>query len=112
MATIGIVAKSILIRDKKAVNFYYIILIVRHLICNKNAVPNDPQKPSVTSGLRVGTPAGTTRGFKEKEFAQVANWIADIIDAVGTDRLQKVIDETKAHVANLCKTFPIYEGGV
>ena len=86
-------------------------LATAHLICNKNAVPNDPQKPSVTSGLRVGTPAGTTRGFKEKEFAQVANWIADIIDAFGTENLPKVIDEVKAHVANLCKIFPIYEGG-
>lgn len=82
-----------------------------HIICNKNAVPNDPQKPSVTSGLRVGTPAGTTRGFGEQEFAQIANWIADIVDAVPTDKLPSVIEEIKAKVSHLCQSFPIYEGG-
>ncbi len=82
-----------------------------HIICNKNAVPNDPQKPSVTSGLRVGTPAGTTRGFGEQEFAQIANWIADIVDAVPTDKLPSVIEEVKAKVSHLCQSFPIYERG-
>lgn len=82
-----------------------------HIICNKNAVPNDPQKPSVTSGLRVGTPAGTTRGFGEQEFAQIANWIADIVDAVPTDKLPSVIEEVKEKVSHLCQSFPIYERG-
>ena len=83
-----------------------------HIICNKNAVPNDPQKPSITSGLRVGTPAGTTRGFKEEEFKQIANWIADIVDAVGKDSLSATIDGIKIKVEALCKQFPIYEGGI
>lgn len=86
-------------------------LAAAHIICNKNAVPNDPQKPSVTSGLRVGTPAGTTRGFGEQEFAQIANWIADIVDAVPTDKLPSVIEEVKAKVSHLCQSFPIYERG-
>jgi len=83
-------------------------LAAAHLICNKNAVPNDPQKPSVTSGLRVGTPAGTTRGFKEVEFTQIANMIADIIDAVGTDKQEVVISEVALKAQKLCADFPIY----
>ena len=53
-----------------------------HMTCNKNAIPFDPQPPKVTSGVRVGTPAGTTRGFKEAEFEQVADWMGDVIDAL------------------------------
>ena len=87
-------------------------LAAAHIICNKNAVPNDPQKPSITSGLRVGTPAGTTRGFKEAEFIQVANWIADIVDAMGKDTLPATIESIKAKATELCHKFPIYEGGV
>ena len=79
-----------------------------HLICNKNAVPNDPQKPSITSGLRVGTPAGTTRGFKETEFAQIANMIADVIDSCGTDKQESVVAEVRAKADKLCADFPIY----
>ena len=56
-----------------------------HITVNKNAVPNDPRPPMVTSGLRIGTPAGTTRGFKEREFEQIADWIADVLDANGSD---------------------------
>src|SRR5512147_109270 len=56
-----------------------------HITVNKNAVPNDPRPPMVTSGIRIGTPAGTTRGFKEREFEQVADWIADVLDANGSD---------------------------
>jgi len=83
-------------------------LAFAHLICNKNAVPNDPQKPSVTSGLRVGTPAGTTRGFKENEFTQIANMIADVIDACGTDKQESVIAEVRTKAEKLCADFPIY----
>ena len=82
-----------------------------HIICNKNAVPNDPQKPSITSGLRVGTPAGTTRGFTEKEFRQVGYWIADIVETMGKETLPALIKETGEKVQELCKKFPIYEGG-
>ena len=81
-----------------------------HLICNKNSVPHDTQKPSVTSGLRVGTPAGTTRGFKEAEFLTIGSLIADVIDAMTlpeADR-ERVIAKTRATVDSLCRAFPIY----
>ena len=87
-------------------------LAAAHIICNKNAVPNDPQKPSITSGLRVGTPAGTTRGFKEAEFKQIGYWIADIVDAMGKATLKETIDSIKEKATQMCHTFPIYEGGV
>ncbi|MDX1443449.1 MAG: serine hydroxymethyltransferase [Gammaproteobacteria bacterium] len=76
-----------------------------NITVNKNTVPNDPQSPFVTSGLRIGTPAGTTRGFGEKEFEQVANWIADVIDAKGDE---KVITETREKAVELCRRFPVY----
>jgi len=79
-----------------------------HITANKNAIPFDPQPPKITSGIRVGTPAGTTRGFKEKEFALVGEWIADVIEAVGTDKEQKVIEEVTQKVVALCQRFPIY----
>lgn len=80
-----------------------------HMTCNKNAIPFDPQSPKVTSGIRIGTPAGTTRGFKEKEFEMVANWIGDVIDALQKGDASKVIEETKEKVIALCKLFPIYK---
>ncbi|MEO6079279.1 MAG: serine hydroxymethyltransferase [Steroidobacteraceae bacterium] len=76
-----------------------------HITVNKNAVPNDPRPPSVTSGLRIGSPASTTRGFKEAEMAQAAGWIADIIDANGA---VEVIDRVRGEVAALCRKFPVY----
>lgn len=81
-----------------------------HLICNKNSIPHDTQKPSVTSGLRVGTPAGTTRGFKEAEFLTIGSLIADVIDAMTlpeADR-ERVIAKTRTTVDTLCRAFPIY----
>ncbi|MDY6407405.1 MAG: serine hydroxymethyltransferase [Pseudomonadota bacterium] len=83
-----------------------------HIVCNKNAVPNDPQKPSITSGLRIGTPAGTTRGFGPTEFAEIAHLIADIIDACGQDEktLTVTIQTVREKVQALCHKFPIYEG--
>lgn len=72
---------------------------------NKNTVPNDPESPFVTSGLRLGTPAITTRGMKEKEMTTIANWIADILENMQNESLVKrVFDE----VTDLCKKFPIY----
>ena len=56
-----------------------------HMTVNKNAVPNDPRPPAVTSGLRIGTPAVTTRGFKEPEAEQLSNWIADVLDHMGDE---------------------------
>lgn len=82
------------------------------LTCNKNSIPFDKEKPMVTSGIRVGSPAGTTRGFKEKEFEQIGNLIANILDAIALndeDNLNKVIKDTSAEVDKLCKAFPIYE---
>lgn len=80
-----------------------------HITCNKNAIPFDPQPPKVTSGIRVGTPAGTTRGFKEKEFELIGNMIADVVEAVGTPEEEQVIADTAAAAVELCHRFPIYE---
>jgi glycine hydroxymethyltransferase len=76
-----------------------------HITVNKNAIPNDPQKPFVTSGIRIGTPAMTTRGFTEIEADQVANLIADVLDAP-TD--EAVLARVREEVAALCKKFPVY----
>lgn len=80
-----------------------------HMTCNKNAIPFDPMPPKVTSGIRVGTPAGTTRGFKEKEFELIGNWIADVIEAIGTEQEDQVVAKTAQKVVALCQQFPIYE---
>ena len=77
-----------------------------NITVNKNAVPNDPQSPFVTSGIRIGTPSITTRGFKEAEASQVASWICDIIDNMGDETL---IETIKGDVKALCKRFPMYE---
>ncbi len=79
-----------------------------HMTCNKNAIPFDPMPPKVTSGIRVGTPAGTTRGFKEREFELIGNWIGDVIDALAAGNADKVIAETREKVVALCVQFPIY----
>jgi glycine hydroxymethyltransferase len=76
-----------------------------HITCNKNAIPNDPEKPFVTSGIRLGSPAMTTRGFKEAEAIQVANWIADVLDNPNdAENIAKV----RTEVAALTKRFPVY----
>lgn len=84
------------------------VLDKAHMTCNKNSIPFDPMPPKVTSGIRVGTPAGTTRGFKEKEFEMIGNYIADVIEAIGTVNEAKVIEETACKVVELCNQFPIY----
>ena len=76
-----------------------------HITVNKNAVPDDPQSPFITSGVRIGTPAITTRGFKENEARQVANWICDILDDI--DNEDKIV-EIRGKVVQLCKEFPVY----
>ncbi|HKZ11135.1 MAG TPA: serine hydroxymethyltransferase [Rhodanobacteraceae bacterium] len=76
-----------------------------HITVNKNAVPNDPQKPFVTSGLRIGTPAVTTRGYKETDCIELAGWVADVLDAPKDD---KVIDNVRALVNAQCAKFPVY----
>jgi glycine hydroxymethyltransferase len=76
-----------------------------HITVNKNAVPNDPQKPFVTSGLRVGTPAVTTRGYMEADCVDLANWICDVLDAPSDEA---VIAAVRAKVEAQCKKFPVY----
>jgi len=79
-----------------------------NITVNKNAVPNDPQSPFVTSGIRIGTPSITTRGFREEEAAAVAGWICDVIDNMGDEgTLERMKGEAKA----LCQRFPMYGGG-
>ncbi len=76
-----------------------------HMTCNKNGIPNDPQKPMVTSGIRLGSPAMTTRGFKEEQARQTAHLIADVLDAPNDE---KVIEAVRAKVAVLTRDFPVY----
>ncbi|MGX5220496.1 serine hydroxymethyltransferase [Pseudomonas segetis] len=76
-----------------------------HITVNKNAVPNDPQSPFVTSGIRIGTPAVTTRGFKEGECRELAGWICDILDELDNPA---VIERVRGQVSEFCKTFPVY----
>ncbi|EGK08132.1 serine hydroxymethyltransferase [Psychrobacter sanguinis] len=73
---------------------------------NKNAVPNDPKSPFVTSGIRIGTPAITTRGFNEAQAAELAGWICDVLDGRGDE---KVLADTRAKVEKICAELPVYE---
>ena len=82
-----------------------------HITTNKNGVPFDPEKPTVTSGLRLGTPAGTTRGFGEAEFRQIADWIVEVVDGLaanGPDGNDAVEAKVRGEVAELCARFPLY----
>lgn len=77
-----------------------------NITVNKNAVPNDPQSPFVTSGIRVGTPAATTRGFKQEQIIELSHWMCDILDNVSDEAM---IEQVKQKVLSLCKQFPVYE---
>ena len=82
-----------------------------HITCNKNGVPFDPEKPMVTSGIRLGSPAGTTRGFAEPEFRQIADWITEVVDGLaqnGEDGNGEVEQKVKAQVEAMCQQFPMY----
>jgi glycine hydroxymethyltransferase len=82
-----------------------------HITCNKNGIPFDTEKPTITSGVRLGTPAGTTRGFGEAEFRQIARWIIEVVDGLaahGEDGNGAVEAKVKAEVEALCARFPIY----
>jgi glycine hydroxymethyltransferase len=81
------------------------VLGLAHMTCNKNAIPNDPEKPMVTSGIRLGTPAMTTRGFKEAEARATANLIADVLEAPHDEAR---LAEVRAKVAALTRDFPVY----
>jgi glycine hydroxymethyltransferase len=76
-----------------------------HMTVNKNAVPNDPRPPSISSGLRIGTPAVTTRGFKEPEVQLLSNWIADVLDHMGDE---PAIEGARKEVLAICRRFPVY----
>ena len=76
-----------------------------HITVNKNAVPNDPQSPFITSGIRVGTPAATTRGFGESECSDLANWMCDICDDI---KNESIVDDVREKVEKLCVKFPVY----
>jgi glycine hydroxymethyltransferase len=82
-----------------------------HITCNKNGIPFDPEKPTVTSGVRLGSPAGTTRGFGEPEFRLIGDWIVEVVDGLaahGEGGNGEVEAAVKARVAELCARFPIY----
>ena len=82
-----------------------------HITTNKNGIPFDPEKPSVTSGIRLGSPAGTTRGFKEAEFRQIADWIVEVVDGLaanGPEGNGEVEEKVRGEVAELCARFPLY----
>ena len=83
-----------------------------HMTCNKNGIPFDPEKPTVTSGIRLGTPAGTTRGFGVEEFKQIGHLIGDVLDALSRNPQDNTVAEEKAakSVLALCARFPIYDG--
>ncbi|TJY60876.1 serine hydroxymethyltransferase [Sinimarinibacterium sp. CAU 1509] len=83
-----------------------------HITVNKNSVPNDPKSPFVTSGLRLGSPASTTRGFGEAEMAQIAGWIADIVDAMSASGdVDAAVSQVRGEVGRLCARFPVYRAG-
>jgi glycine hydroxymethyltransferase len=88
-------------------------LELAHMTCNKNAIPYDPAKPAITSGIRLGTPAGTTRGFGIKEFQNIGHWVGDVLDAMATqnaETLETVLNKTRRDVAALTDQFPVYGG--
>lgn len=82
-----------------------------HITTNKNGIPFDPEKPTVTSGIRLGTPAGTTRGFGEAEFRQIADWIVEVVDGIaanGADGNEAVEAKVRAEIEVMCNKFPLY----
>jgi glycine hydroxymethyltransferase len=100
---LDLIAKNVTGKDAEAA------LGRAHLTVNKNSVPNDPKSPFVTSGLRLGSPACTTRGFKEKDMRDIAGWIADIVDAMSQNRdVDAAISRVRGEAEKLCARFPVY----
>lgn len=85
------------------------VLEQANMTCNKNGIPKDPQPPTITSGIRVGTPAATTRGFKEEEFKEVGQMMLSVLKAAANGNAESEIATAKAQALQLCKRFPIYE---
>ena len=79
-----------------------------NITVNKNAVPNDPRSPFVTSGLRVGTPAITTRGFMEAETIELTGWMCDVLESLENGNSEQVIADVKVKVLEVCSRFPVY----
>ncbi|MBV4493332.1 serine hydroxymethyltransferase [Pseudomonas oryzicola] len=79
-----------------------------YITANKNSVPNDPRSPFVTSGLRIGTPAVTTRGFSVSDCEQLAGWLCDVLDALETGRIEQVTQQVREQVVALCRRHPVY----
>jgi glycine hydroxymethyltransferase len=103
---VDLVAKNVTGKDAEAA------LGKAHLTVNKNSVPNDPKSPFVTSGLRLGSPASTTRGFREKEMRDVAGWICDIVDAMSQQGdVDAAIVKARGQVEQLCARYPVYQAG-
>ncbi len=102
---LDLIAKNVTGKDAEAA------LGRAHITVNKNSVPNDPKSPFVTSGLRLGSPASTTRGFREAEMAQVGGWIVEIVDAMSAaSDVEGVIGRVRGDVEKLCARFPVYGG--
>lgn len=102
---LDLIAKNITGKDAEA------RLGEAHITVNKNSVPNDPRSAFVTSGLRLGSPASTTRGFKEAEMASIAGWIADIVDAMSSgEGVDAAVAAVRGQVEALCAGFPVYGG--
>ncbi|MTI14477.1 serine hydroxymethyltransferase [Sansalvadorimonas verongulae] len=80
-----------------------------NITVNKNSVPNDPRSPFVTSGLRIGSPAITRRGFNAVDCTNLGNWIADVLDSIGTDSHEEVVAEVKGKVLEICQRLPVYQ---
>ena len=80
------------------------------ITCNKNAVPQDPEKPQVTSGIRLGTPAATTRGFGSQEFSQIGKWILRVLAAQSKDNAEAEESAVREEVVALCQRYPLYGG--
>ena len=97
---VSLVDKGITGRDAEAA------LGEAHITVNKNAVPNDPRKPSVSSGLRFGTPAVTTRGFRVAECQQLAHWSCDVLDRLTDVSVRQTV---RQKVLQLCRDFPVYD---
>ena len=81
-----------------------------NITCNKNSIPFDPLKPAVTSGIRLGSPAGTTRGFKEEQFKYIGSLINEVIDSLkkSDDKILKTAELVRSKVFDLCNKFPLY----
>jgi len=105
LSLISLVAKGITGKAAEAA------LGAAYITVNKNSVPADPQSPFVTSGIRIGTPAITTRGFGETETAQLATWMADVMDTITVDGEfdKDLVAKIKEEVVALCSRFPVYD---